>query len=103
MQGEGIPYSIFSPTMFTEAQLREQDSELQPFTAADRKLMGASGDTLHQNGGAHIHGRISADVDQKFQRLHRRVSLVTHKVWDLPSGKMTERFLGLLAGLWRGA
>ena len=59
--GEGgppIPVPA-SPTQWTEAELRLQDSKLQPFTAADWRLMSIYHDTVHHNDRTHLHGPIS--------------------------------------------
>jgi len=44
-----IPVPSYTALRWTEELLRVINPELQAFTAADRKLMGAFGDTIHQN------------------------------------------------------
>ena len=64
--GEGGPPipAPASPTQWTEAQLRQQDSKPQSFTAADWRLMSIYHDTVHHNDGSHLHGPISEGEDQ---------------------------------------
>jgi len=94
-------YNPANPSILTETQLREIDSELQPFTAADVRLHGIFGDTCHQNDGSHMHGRGCPEKDKKMQQLHRRISSVSKKLWDLPTGAVADRFLKLCTCLWR--
>ena len=62
---EGPPISEpAKPTQWTEAELRLQDSKLQPFTEADWRLMSVYYDTVHHNDGTHLHGPISTEEDE---------------------------------------
>jgi len=64
-------YAHATPRILTESQLFENDSKLQPFTAADVRLHSIFGDTCHQNAGTHMHSRVCPEKDKKVQRLHR--------------------------------
>ena len=87
--------------VWTEAELREEDPQLQVLTAADRKLMSVYGDTIHQNDGTHLDGGIGAFEDRKWQRLYKRIIACNLPLYDLPSGKYANTFLELQTQLWR--
>ena len=60
-----IPVPSYTAVRWTKELLRVIDPELQIFTAADRKLMGEFGDTIHQNAGTQIHGACGRAVDRR--------------------------------------
>ena len=74
--GEGGPPipAPASPTQWTEAELRLQDSKLQPFTATDWRMMLIYHDTVHHNDGTHLHCPISAGGSAVAGALHARHS-----------------------------
>ena len=88
---------------WTEELLREIGPELQTFTAADHKLMGAFGDTIHQYFGTQIHGICGRPVDRHWQRLHGRIAAGKPRFYDLGRGRITHRFINLLAAEMKGA
>ncbi len=49
-----------TPCTFTEEELRDTDPRLQQLTAADRRLLGIFGDTIHLNNGTHLDGGIGS-------------------------------------------
>ncbi len=55
------------PYIFTEEELRRDESCLQELTAADCKLIQIFGDTIHHNNGLHLTGDIPVAVDQIWQ------------------------------------
>ncbi|KAL3822014.1 hypothetical protein ACHAXA_003000 [Cyclostephanos tholiformis] len=91
-----------SPRTFTEEQLRDADPRLQRLTAADRRLLGVFGDTIHLNDGAHLDGGIGVAEDAKWQRLYHRVASCSLPLYDLPNGRWAHRFLTTLTDLWAG-
>ena len=97
------PYVNFEAQTFTELQLRVLDPLLQQFTPADEKLHQVYGDTIHQNDGTHLSGDIEATVDKKWQRLYHRVIAGPLKLWDLPNGRVANRYLDLLTAELKGA
>ena len=99
------PFDQFEPMLYTEVQLRVKvkDCQLQDFLPADLKLLSVYRDTIHQNDGTHLLGRVDATEDCRLQRLHKRVYSINHRLWDLPSGAIADRFLTLLTSMWRGA
>ena len=91
-----------TPRTFTEEQLRDADPRLQRLTAADRRLLGVFGDTIHLNDGTHLNGGIGVAEDAKWQRLYHRVASCSLPLYDLPNGRWAHRFLTTLTDLWVG-
>jgi len=86
----------------TDAELRVEDPQLQRLTDADRRLCSIYGDTIHQNDGTHLDGRIGVAEDAKWQRLHLRIVACNLPLYDLPNGRWATRFLETLTNLWVG-
>ena len=93
---------LFVPRTFTEEELREADPHLQRISAADRRLLGIFGDTIHLNDGTHLDGGIGVNEDAKWQRLYNRVASCSLPLYDLPNGRWAHRFLTTLTDLWAG-
>ena len=75
---------------------------MQRLTAADRRLLGIFGDTIHLNDGTHLDGGIGVNEDARWQRLHTRVASCSLPLYDLPNGRWAHRFLSMLTDLWVG-
>ncbi len=60
----------YKPQSWTAAELAQGDPHLQALSPADRMLIGAYGDTIHQNDGTHLDGGIGGVADRLWQRLH---------------------------------
>ena len=88
---------------FTEAELRERDPRLQEWTAADEKLLGVYGDTIHHNDGSHLTGNIEGYNDAKWQRLYLRVISGKLPLYDLPNGRWAKVFLTIQTQLLKDA
>ena len=91
-----------TPRTFTEEELRDADPRLQLLTAADRRLLGIFGDTIHLNDGTHLDGGIGVNEDAKWQWLCNRVASCSLPLYDLPNGQWAHRFLTTLTDLWAG-
>ncbi len=92
----------FLPRTCTVQELRAEDPRLQRLTAADNRLIGVYGDTIHLNDGTHLDGGIGVAEDAKWQRLHLRVASCRLLLYDLPNGRWANRFLETLTDLWQG-
>ncbi len=90
------------PRTFTEEELHGADPRLQQLTAADRRLLGIFGNTIHLNDGTHLDGGIGVNKDARWQRLYNRVSSCSLPLYDLPNGRWAQRFLTTLTDLWVG-
>ncbi len=90
------------PHTFTEEELHEEDPRLQLLTAADQRLLGIFGNTIHLNDGTHLDGGIGVTKDVKWQRLYNRVASCSLPLYDLPNGRWAQRFLTTLTDLWVG-
>ncbi len=88
------------PRTFTEEELHGADLRLQRLTAADRRLLGIFGDTIHFNNGTHLNGGIGAAEDAKWKRLYNRVAACSLPLYNLPNGQWAHRFLMTLTDLW---
>ena len=60
---------------------------------ADKKLFSVYGDTTHHNDGIHLEGGIGIAEDQKMQRLWLWIVKDPHPLYDIPWGKIGNRFL----------
>ena len=98
-----IPLPLYTAVRWTEELLRVIDPELQAFTAADRKLMGAFGDTIHQNAGTQIHGACGRTMDRRWQHLHGRIAAGKPRFYNLGRGRIAHRFINLLTAEMNGA
>ena len=78
------------------------DPRLQRFTDADCLLLGIFGDTVYQNNGTHLNGRISIAKDAKWQRLYTCITSFSLQLYDLPNGSWAYQFLDRLTNLWVG-
>ena len=105
VEGNGNPAMPIPVTcrMYTEAELRAMDPELQEWTAADEKLRGVYGDTIHHNDGSHLTGNIAEYDDAKWQRLHLRVISGKLPLYDLPNGRWAKVFLQIQTQLLKDA
>ncbi len=92
----------FMPCTFTEEELHEADPQLQRLTAADQRLLGIFGNTIHLNNGTHLNGGIGAAEDAKWQRLYNHVTTCSLPLYNLPNGQWAHRFLMMLTYLWVG-
>jgi hypothetical protein len=90
----------FTPHSCTEAELMADDPRLQRLTGADRWLLGAYGNIIHQNNDTHLHGRIGVAEDAQWQRPHLRVAACHLQLYNLPNGRWANRFLETLMDLW---
>ena len=99
----GIPVPSYTAVRWTEELLRVIDPELQAFTAADCKLMGAFGDTVHQNAGTQIHRACGRTMARRWQRLHGRIAAGKPRFYDLGHGRIAHRFINLLTADMKGA
>ncbi len=62
----------------------ERDLAEQGLRLADTLLIGVYGDSLHRNGGTHLHGGIGDDAE--WQRMHRVVCAHPHRMYEPPNG-----------------
>jgi hypothetical protein len=92
----------FMPHTFKEEGLHKADPGLQRLTAADRRLLGIFGDTIHLNDGTHLDSGIGAAEDAKWQRLYNRVAACSLPLYNLPNGQWAHHFLTTLTNLWVG-
>ena len=90
----------FVPRHCTDAELRAEHPQLQWLTDANHWLCSVYGDTIHQNDGTHLDGRIGIAEDAKWQRFHLRVAACNLPLYDLPNGRWAHRFLETLTDLW---
>jgi hypothetical protein len=90
------------PSTFTEAELHKADPRLQRLIAADQRLLGIFGNTIHLNDGTHLDNGIGATEDAKWQRLYNRVATCSLPLYNLPNGRWAHRFLTTLTDLWVG-
>jgi hypothetical protein len=94
-EGDALPASgdvqgahgHFMPRTFTEEELHKADPRLQRLTAADWRLLGIFGDTIHLNDGTHLDGGIGAAEDAKWQRLYNRVAACSLPLYNLPNSR----------------
>ena len=98
-----IPVPSYTTVRWTEELLWVIDPELQAFTAADRKLMGAFGDTIHQNAGTQIHGACGRAVDRRWQHIHGQIAAGKPRFYDIGGGRIAHRFINLLSMEMEGA
>jgi hypothetical protein len=80
----------FIPHNFTEERLHKADPQLQRLTAADRRLLGIFGNTIHPNDGTHLDGGIGVAEDAKWQRLYNRVATCSLPLSNLPNGRWAQ-------------
>ena len=73
---DASPTATARHRVFSAAELREIDPQLQQLTEADMQLISVLGDTIHQNDGTHLDGRIGVKENGKWQCLYRRVVAV---------------------------
>jgi hypothetical protein len=99
MQGA---HGHFIPRTLTEEELHEADPQLQQLTAADWRLLGIFGNTIHLNDGTHLNGGICAAEDAKWQRLYNRVAACSLPLYNLPNSHWDHCFLTTLTDLWVG-
>jgi hypothetical protein len=92
----------FMPRTFTEEELHKADPQLQRLTAADRRLLGIFGNTIHLNDGTHLDGGIGAAEDATWQRLYNHVAACSLPLYTLLNGRWAHCFLTTLADLWIG-
>lgn len=78
----------------------EDDLTNQVISLADESLLEVYGDTVHRNGGQHLHGGIRDDVD--WQDLHEAVVGYDHLMYEPPMCRVGARFVSLLAKEWKG-
>ena len=78
--------TAFEPRHCTDTELRAEDPQLQRLTDADCQLCSVYGNTIHQNDGIQLDGRIGVAEDTKWQRLHLRVAACNLPLYDLPNG-----------------
>ena len=78
----------------------ERDLDEQGLRLADTLLVGVYGDSLHRNGGTHLHGGIGDD--EEWQRMHRAVCAHPHRMYEPPKGKVGLRFVSQLAKEFEG-
>ena len=75
---------------------------MQLLTDTNCRLCGIYGNTIHQNDGTHLGGRIGVAEDAKWQRLYLWVAVFQLLLYNLPNGQWVNRFLETLTGLWTG-
>ena len=89
--------------VYTEEELRAANPELQVLTAADTKLIGVFGDTIHQNDGTHLREGVSVAEDTAWQRRWIQVIAGPHSsFYSLPRSKEGKRLPDLLVAEWKG-
>ena len=77
------PTPINLPRAWTEEELYHKNSWLQILTGADRHLIKKYGDTIHDNDGTHLDGRINDDT--YWQHIYNRVTDCNLPLCDVPS------------------
>jgi hypothetical protein len=92
----------FMPRTFMEEELHEANPRLQRLIAADRRLLGIFGNTIHLNDETHLDGGIGAAEDAKWQRLYNHVAACSLPLYNLPNGQWAHHFLTTLTNLWVG-
>ena len=78
---------------FEWADVMEDDTELQELDKCDDLLFSVYGDTIHRNTGTHLNGGISIPEEAFWKRSYRAIATGRSNLVDLPTGKVTERFI----------
>eukprot|EP00957_Ditylum_brightwellii_P186304 14184653-Ditylum_brightwellii.AAC.1 len=94
--GEGTSSTQQGGSVFTDNPLFPNNQ----LTAADRLLISVYGDTVHNNDGSHLDGRIGDDKD--WQQYWRDLTALPSQRYDVLSGSVERRFLVLLAEILDG-
>jgi hypothetical protein len=81
--------------------LWQKIQRVQQLTDADRRLIDLYGDTIRQNNGCHLTGRIDPDLESQHQVWFYQVIATRLYLWDLPQGKRGNDFLDTLNDLFK--
>ena len=81
-------------------ELQHGDLVMQQITPIDWKLITIDGNTIHQNDGLHLNGKIGVSEDRKWQCMFRHVVSCKLVLYDLPNGHWANQFLTLQTELF---
>ncbi len=75
---------------------RNCDQDSMDLTTADQELISIYGDTIHQNDGLHLHGKVDSDEEWEWQQVFKLLCTYNHLMYKPPWGAAQKQFVLLL-------